>query len=72
MLITYYLIPIAPKLLPKPFKQTLVLHGTFPSLHSQFSDNSEYSKTILNHHQTLKCIILRFGNTPDITKTPHR
>jgi hypothetical protein len=38
----------------------------------QYADNSECTKTILQHHQTRKHITLWFRNTPDITETPLR
>ena len=64
--------PDAPELLPDHSEHPSDLHGTFPVPSSLFSGDSEYTKTISMHHRTLKCVTLRFGNTPDMVETPLR
>jgi hypothetical protein len=48
------------RILPKPFSV----------LSSLFSGLSNESKNISKHHQTLKCVTLRFGNTTNMIETP--
>ena len=68
---------MTPQQLPDHSEISSVFPGTLPiplepfrfifSLYFYYSD---YSKTISKRRQDLKCVTLRFGNTPDMVETP--